>query len=521
MVYWRAVTEREGAFIDDGHRGDGGNAVNDSFVLDRDLLKKIIGFSAFWAWTPLMLMAPPLDIASPGSPALPVQHLAITIVQLLVVLAAAFAASGLFPLRSKRTVQLLCPISLGVGALLVEVSGPLGDPLLLSLASAVLSGVGLSGFRLVWGEVFSQLADARSRRLVLFFGMALAYNLCVVAGAVPALALALPVVLPALAMVLLAAPAIEVPSADAPVQEGSPSSEGVAGGIDAPPRFPVFILLYGFVCALPFGTYQALLSQAQAPLDWNLIFAMLLVFFVAVSLIDYMASRRVSDNIPGYVLAILGGGLMLSVFVGSVREDIVNIPIMLGQQLSLVFIFDVLASYARSSTLPAAKVFARGFVAIDAGVALGLGCALWFGAFSPATLPAFTAFVMYAVFLTGILLLPRFVQRRQLEKEAEARENEARAAAQEQEGLEASASVAEGPPMPKALEVERAASRFDLTGREVEVLELLLRGYRQQAIADKLVLSRNTVKSHVAHIYQKSGTHSVDELIDLIQDDQA
>ncbi|WP_296013108.1 helix-turn-helix transcriptional regulator [uncultured Adlercreutzia sp.] len=505
--------------------------MDSSFVLDRSLLKKIIGFSAFWAWTPLMLMAPPVGFGFSEPTTLPVQHLYITLVQLVIVLAAALAAHRLFPLRSKRSVQILCPVALGLGALAVEIGGALGNPLAFSVLSAVLSGAGLSGFRLVWGEAFTELEDARVRRLVMFFGMALAYNICVVAGAVPALALALPVLLPTLAMVLLRAPASgaapSAPSAPAPAAD-SRAALGGSSPAAAPVRYPIFILLYGFVCALPYGAYQAMLSQAQAPLDWNLIFAVLLVFFVAASLIDYMASRRVGDNIPGYVLAILGAGLMLSVFVGSVREDVVNIPIMLGQQLSLVFIFDVLAAYARKASRPPAQVFAWGFVAIDAGVAIGLGCALWFGAFAPATLPAFSAFTMYVVFLTGILLLPRFLQRRQFEKEAEREAlqgaSEAIASAETSEGepsAGAPAAPSDSGAAADASLVAEATARFDLTGREAEVLGLLLRGYSQQAIADKLILSRNTVKSHVAHIYQKSGTHGVDELIDLLRPEGA
>lgn len=464
-------------------------------MLDRTLLKKIIGFSAFWAWTPLMLMAPPQDFAFSQPASLPLQHLYITLVQLVVVLGAACAAKTLFPLRFKRFIQIACPVTLSVGALCVELGGALGNAVFWSVVSAVLSGIGLSGFRLIWGEVFSELADARVRRLVMFFGMALAYNICVVGGAVPVLSLVLPVVLPVLAIFLL-----RLPSPDQASALDTSDNANDAASV----RYPIFILLYGFVCALPYGAYQAMLAQSPAPLDWNLIFAMLLIFFIVTALVDYMASRRVGDNIPGYVLAILGGGLMLSVFVGSVREDIVNIPIMLGQQLSLVFIFDVLAAYARQSSRPPAKVFAWGFVAIDIGVAIGLGCALWFGAFAPATLPAFTAFTMYAVFLTGILLLPRFLQRRQAEKDAEA---------EAARMLDKTSQVFEGD---MAL-VNTATSRFELTAREAEVLQLLLLGYSQQAIADKLILSRNTVKSHVAHIYQKSNTHGVDELIDLLR----
>jgi LuxR family maltose regulon positive regulatory protein len=44
-----------------------------------------------------------------------------------------------------------------------------------------------------------------------------------------------------------------------------------------------------------------------------------------------------------------------------------------------------------------------------------------------------------------------------------------------------------------------------LTGRELEVLELLAAGRPNQAIAEELVVTLDTVKSHVTHIFDKLG----------------
>ncbi|NLG11343.1 MAG: helix-turn-helix transcriptional regulator [Coriobacteriaceae bacterium] len=61
------------------------------------------------------------------------------------------------------------------------------------------------------------------------------------------------------------------------------------------------------------------------------------------------------------------------------------------------------------------------------------------------------------------------------------------------------------------------AQRFQLTPREAEVLALLARGRNSNFIKDELVVSRNTVKAHVKHIYQKLNIHTHQEVIDMVE----
>ena len=80
-------------------------------------------------------------------------------------------------------------------------------------------------------------------------------------------------------------------------------------------------------------------------------------------------------------------------------------------------------------------------------------------------------------------------------------------------------------PMPAARTPEEAfaarckaiASEFSLTPREAEVFAMLARGRDRAYIEEALVVSRNTVKAHVKHVYAKPGIHSHQELLDLVE----
>lgn len=60
------------------------------------------------------------------------------------------------------------------------------------------------------------------------------------------------------------------------------------------------------------------------------------------------------------------------------------------------------------------------------------------------------------------------------------------------------------------------AREFQLTRREQEVLQLLAEGLTANAIAEKLVVSTSTAKSHIRNIYAKTNVHTQSELLLLI-----
>ena len=56
-------------------------------------------------------------------------------------------------------------------------------------------------------------------------------------------------------------------------------------------------------------------------------------------------------------------------------------------------------------------------------------------------------------------------------------------------------------------------ARCGLTEREAEIVYLLAQGHTQAYCAEALVVSINTIRSHMKHIYSKMDIHSKDELL--------
>ena len=90
------------------------------------------------------------------------------------------------------------------------------------------------------------------------------------------------------------------------------------------------------------------------------------------------------------------------------------------------------------------------------------------------------------------------------------------------ETISAKSQVESGADAPVALfDLDRAcaqvAKRFALTPRESEVLEFLARGRTLPIVARDLQITKNTARTHIEKIYQKTGIHKQQDLIDFIE----
>jgi DNA-binding CsgD family transcriptional regulator len=68
-------------------------------------------------------------------------------------------------------------------------------------------------------------------------------------------------------------------------------------------------------------------------------------------------------------------------------------------------------------------------------------------------------------------------------------------------------------PVSRKENLEKIAGRFQLSRREVEVVQCLLQGLTNPAIAAALYISPQTVKTHVKHIMRKMGVSTRNQIV--------
>ncbi len=68
------------------------------------------------------------------------------------------------------------------------------------------------------------------------------------------------------------------------------------------------------------------------------------------------------------------------------------------------------------------------------------------------------------------------------------------------------------------IDIDTKLKEMDLTKREIDVLKLIAEGYTNEQIADKMFISKNTVKSHIKNIYMKLDVKNRIQVLKKIQE---
>ena len=284
----------------------------------------------------------------------------------------------------------------------------------------------------------------------------------------------------------------------------------------SPKRLPSFrkcdaiCLVYGAV--LGTSIYACLSFKMPAGLNYLIVGLSLICGAALVIALSRLNKGRESDfgRVATILLPFVSMALVLIVITPDDSSWAIYAALLALLTLFDVSSFEFFAESSRSLTLPPYLCIARGRIAVQLGMLVAYLANMIVAHCFPAT--GRVAFIIPLVLIVCLSAMVAFGGGVSINLKPE---NLDEKKAQE-DGLEASSEEKDDEPIDiNRKKCQIAADHFGLSKREVEVLFLLTGGYSIQGIADKLVISTNTVKTHTSHIYRKMGVNSRQEVINL------
>lgn len=221
-----------------------------------------------------------------------------------------------------------------------------------------------------------------------------------------------------------------------------------------------------------------------------------LAFFI----VCYLFSLKQVSLLLRIALSFVAAGvivLTIGVFAPVMNEP-GRILVAMGYSGFDILVWTLISYYSRTSVDRAARVIAVVMIAEQVGILLGIasGIAVDRIAIGQFESSIFLAAMNYVLLLACFALLRRYDGRPILSEDAPA-----------ETALSGDSRAA----------VDAFARTAQLTSREKQITYLLAEGRNVPYISKKLFVSDNTVKSHVRHIYEKSGVHNRQELLDALE----
>lgn len=327
--------------------------------------------------------------------------------------------------------------------------------------------------------------------------------------------------------------------------DGSPPACAKAGG---PPKAVLFAVLIALGLVSGYTAFVVFGSRESAGVSFVAMAAAMLAVIVASR---FLKSR--TDVVFHFGLLLVLAGLLVVPFVAQASSGervalihVSNTLLAAGSECFAMLVWIVLAARAARRPAEALALQAGGRMAVALGMLGGLvlgTVASSFSAVSPLVPDVVAVAFAFALVAYALVGLRRFSFEDALsgcegtpyavasERDAAAEVSAAAAGVAVAEGA-AGAAFAETVPLAEAscggetrAAIEQScgalARKGGLTGRETEILAMLARGRSAPFIAQELVISPNTVKTHVKHIYAKLGAHSQQEIIDLVDGQRA
>lgn len=479
---------------------------------------RLVGFGYYQAWIYLAVLSAVL-FAQPGFFAdhlqFTRQYFSLSVAGFLFVLV--FVSPKLDILARRRYLLVATAALTALGTALIAL--PVGDEgakLVAVVAGITLTGMGNAFLIVGWGTLWSEMdTDRMGLHLVVSNAFAGCLYL-VVTQLPPPAAIAITAALPLCSVFTLLS------------SEDEPRREDEVPAV-RPKRLIGKAVAAIAVIPFVFGLARAFSSPANTTAFSDLQYHIVMgttVFAVAVALLAALApQQRIVLRLYRFVVPLMAAGFIALPFVPGQMRWMAFAAIMCGFYSFEGLVWLLQPEYAFRTRASTIKVFGwgrclfhvfgflgvtAGFACIDEGMSVGsVPVALCLG--------AVLVLIALSTFVFTEHDLRRFVEPSSGSGEAPA--PEARAAGAPSDGPfdAAEPASADARAEDEGRLFERIADAGGLSRREREVLGYLGRGRSVPFIAEELVISSGTVKTHVRHIYEKSLVNNRQELLDKVE----
>lgn len=473
-----------------------------------------VGFSTHWIWiwcvfwsslfyntdaaknTPALFHALPIE-------ALWATSLSSNVATLAVLLILSYRISSFFKYRS---IMAVAAATTSIGTALL--SRPLGDMLATPELAAnayilggVLTGIGSAMIVVLWGEHFTSLGMRKTMGFCAASFIAAA-PACFVIGLAPAeFAQSVVSIMPIVSMLCLRRFRADSKGSDPRRVKANDADVG-----KTPPKFAPIIPLVGLSLffGVSFGIMKGLLAPAEAGyihlrdlLNIPAIVAGSLAIIIAAQ-VHKMSFDRLIYRMAMPIMALGFLFLPLSAPWGIFGTALHQF----GYQYSYIALWTIWPFISAHNGIPAGRVTCWGILSIQAGQLIGstLGAAIASTDPTPFDMAMLAAFFIFVILISSLFAIDKTPS---------------------SYGWDLVKPGEDDNPAKKFDEVcTFVAERCKLSPREREVFLLLAKGRNRPYICSELTISTETAKTHIKNVYRKTGVHSHQELLDMVEKTQ-